>query len=182
MTPSLTRRLLRSSAMTGTTARWLRPEPQRLARDLATLGPVLCLWSEPPQTASLASHRLLVAAPELQVLARPGFLCHACAVTADGPREWLTACDDAGVPRLQLHLLPDTDYLAWDGLVATAPELPSLGPPPSLRGSRARRLRFTLQPLGPCALLSVRNAGPAGALSWQTARSLAHGEGARLID
>lgn len=182
MTPSLTQRLLRRNPMPCATVRWLRTQPERLARDLAALGPLLCLWSESPQAAPTVSRHLLVGAPELQVLARPGYLCHACAVTVDGPREWLTACDEQGIARLQLHLLPDTDYLAWDALIAGACELARIGPLPAFRSSRARRLRFITQPLGPCELLCVRGGGAAGALSWRTARALAHAEGVRLLD
>lgn len=182
MTPSLTRRLLRRTPTPAAMVRWLRVEPMRLARDLASLGPILCLWSEPVPPAKVGSRGLLVGAPELQVLVHAGYLCHACAVTSDGPREWLTACDGAGVPRLQLHLLPDTDYLAWDALLADACELGALGPTPVLRATHARRLRFIIQPLGPCELLCVRTGGPAGALSGRMARTLAWAEGVRLLD
>ena len=50
-----------------------------------------------------------------------GLLCLASAVTADGPREWLTVVRRHGQRAPQLHLLPDTDYLAWDALAGATP-------------------------------------------------------------
>lgn len=50
------------------------------------------------------------------------FVHCACAVahaevTAYGPREWLSLDDAQGICRARMHLLPDTDYLAWDSLI-----------------------------------------------------------------
>jgi hypothetical protein len=38
-------------------------------------------------------------------------------VSAYGPREWLSFDDAHGICRARMHLLPDTDYLAWDSLI-----------------------------------------------------------------
>lgn len=155
--------------------RWLAPNRHEFPARLAGLGPVLCLWADSPRGAPTG-------APDLHALAHPARLCHACAVTRDGPRESLSLYDDAGIARVHLHLLPDTDYLAWDALVAAAPELPASDDgAPVGRVDRARRLRFVTQRLGPCELLCVRTADTAGALSWRTAQQLARAQGVRLI-
>lgn len=153
--------------------RWLAPDSQRFSTALASLGPVLCLWTNGPG-------EVLAGAPDLPALAHPAMLCHACAVTPDGPRESLSLCDAAGIARVRLHLLPDTDYLAWDALLAGANELPGRADAPAGRVDRARRLRFVTRRLGPCDLLCVRTADTAGALSWRTAQQLADAEGVRL--
>ncbi len=157
----------------GAEVRWLAPDSQRFSTALASLGPVLCLWTD-------GSGEALAGAPDLHALAHPVMLCHACAVTPEGPRESLSFCDVAGIARVRLHLLPDTDYLAWDALLAGANELPGRSDAPAGRVDRARRLRFVTQRLGPCALLCVRAAGAACALSWRTAQQLAQAEGVRL--
>ncbi|GLQ90429.1 hypothetical protein GCM10007898_40050 [Dyella flagellata] len=41
------------------------------------------------------------------------------AVTDDGPREWCDCVDSLGRTLARWHLLPDTDYLAWDALAAS---------------------------------------------------------------
>ncbi|HUB91997.1 MAG TPA: hypothetical protein VMA74_19905 [Dyella sp.] len=48
------------------------------------------------------------------------------AVTGDGPREWCECIDARGRTRVRWHLLPDTDYLAWDALTASCTETVSL--------------------------------------------------------
>lgn len=161
------------ASIPGAELRWMTPDRRRFAATLTDLGPVLCLWADRPGGAPDA-------APDLPTLARPSWLCHACAVTRDGPRESLTVCDEAGIARVRLHLLPDTDYLAWDALVAAARGEPAASGVPSGRVDRARRLRFVTQRLGPCELLCVRTPGTAGALSWRTAQQLAQAEGVRL--
>lgn len=173
MTRWLMTRRWRRSPVQGADVRWLAPDPRRFSSALASLGPVLCLWTDGPDGA-------LAGAPDLHALAHPATLCHACAVTPDGPRESLSVCDDTGIARVRLHLLPDTDYLAWDALLVGAHALPGRNDVPAGRVDRARRLRFVTQRLGPCNLLCVRAADSAGALSWRAAQQLADAEGVRL--
>jgi hypothetical protein len=61
---------------------------------------------------------LLLDHPALTVLAR--CLCASAhvQVTSHGPREWLSFRDADGNALAKLYLLPDTDYLAWDEMVA----------------------------------------------------------------
>ena len=158
---------------------WRSPDPRRFVRDLAGLGPVFCVWTEPDTNRRASA--VAAGGPDGLVLARPGLLAHACAVTLDGPREWITVHDRAGVPRCRLHPLPDTDYLAWDALLAhtgpaAAPQVP-LG----WRARRGRRLRFEVEPIGPWSLVCARTAPPDCVLSWRTVRELARAEGVALI-
>lgn len=161
--------------------RWRSSDPLRFACDLATLGPVFCVWTEPYAHPVVRTSAVVPDSPDGLLLARPGLLAHACAVTPDGPREWITVHDRSGLPRCRLYLLPDTDYLAWDGLLAhtgpaAAPEVR-----PRWRARRGRRLRFEVEPIGPCSLVCVRTAAPGCALSRRTARELARAEGVSLV-
>ncbi|MFT3806565.1 Hemin transport protein [Arenimonas sp.] len=88
---------LRSTAPTGAC-----PCP---AADLARLGPLLCLYPD-CQTHVLAGWAGAVAV-------RP-----AVRIDSDGPQESLLFLDAASRPCWQLYLLPDSDYLAWDDVVA----------------------------------------------------------------
>lgn len=75
------------------------------ATDLARLGPLLCLYPD-CQTHVLAGWAGAVAV-------RP-----AVRIDSDGPQESLLFLDAALRPCWQLYLLPDSDYLAWDDVVA----------------------------------------------------------------
>ncbi len=160
---------------------WRWADPQRFPRDLAGLGPVFCAWSESPANLSRRAAAISPAGPDGLVLAHPGLLAYGCAVTIDGPREWMTVHDGAGMPRCRLYLLPDTDYLAWDALLAhtgaaAAPEVR-----PNWRARRGRRLRFEVEAIGPWSLVCPRAAAPDCALSWRTVRELVRAEGVALI-
>lgn len=48
------------------------------------------------------------------------------AVTSQGPRECLEFPDAAGEIQAKLFLLPDTDYLAWDEMLASRQHTPGL--------------------------------------------------------
>jgi len=174
------RRLPRTLPMPADTC-WLRPDPQRFARDLAALGPVFCLWARAPASTTPVSPAIAAGSPDSQVLARPGALSHACAVTLDGPREWITVHDQAGIARCRLHLLPDTDYLAWDALVAHAGPMSAPDVPSTLRARHGRRLCFDVQTIGPWALVCARPVNGCCPLSARTAQELARAEGVALL-
>jgi hypothetical protein len=98
------------------TRRWRRITPLELMHRLPTLGCVLYLPGDgmgidPP-------HGCLLGARELEPLLRTHWLAEAGEVTTDGPHEWVECVDVRGVTQARLHLLPDTDYLAWDRLLA----------------------------------------------------------------
>ena len=71
-------------------------------------------------------------------------------VGADGPREWIECLDGRDGILAQLHLLPDTDYLAWDNLPDPSrgvASLPGHGRPRLFRGAAAHLMRFRCQSL-----------------------------------
>ncbi|MFT4198408.1 MAG: Hemin transport protein [Pseudoxanthomonas sp.] len=78
------------------------------ALHLAGLGTVLCLY-RPHQGGELAGWRHA----HLAVVQR--------GVDSDGLRERLLFLDAEGRPCWQLHLLPETDFLAWERLAASLP-------------------------------------------------------------
>ena len=157
----------------GADLRWLIPGAAPFSLALATLGPALVLW---PDSADAVPTET----PDLQTLARPALLCHACAVTPDGPRESLSLCDDSGAARVRLHRLPETDPLAWEALLRGARALPGYRHAPIGRMDRAKRLRFHIHRYGPCELLSTQPADTFGAFGWRTAQGLAASEGVPL--
>jgi putative heme degradation protein len=73
--------------------------------DLARLGPLLCLYPD-CQTHVLAGWAGAVAVQP------------AVRIDSDGPQESLVFLDATSRPCWQLYLLPDSDYLAWDAVVA----------------------------------------------------------------
>lgn len=103
------------------------------------------------------------------------------AVTDDGPREWCECIDIYGRTRARWHLLPDTDYLAWDAL--TASREPPVSPPlvtQPMRSDCARAVSFRLREL---AGLLVLEEEPSVALSLvgdRIAHRIAHAESVAL--
>jgi hypothetical protein len=83
-----------------------------------------------------------------------------CAITAEGPREWIDCVGGQGETLARIYLLPDTDYLAWDGLFvdATPSDAPLRDAPDRewLRASRARVLSFTRKRLVGFTVLGAR--------------------------
>lgn len=84
------------------------PRPSQLA----TLGTVLCLYR--PSFGS-----------ELAGWARSATLAVQLQVDSDGLRESLWFFDREGQCCWRLHLLPDSDFLAWDRLASALPGLPA---------------------------------------------------------
>jgi hypothetical protein len=97
-----------------------------LAARLPLLGGVLYL---PACTSSRFTGELapgwLVTRQDLAPLLQTEELRASSMIGADGPREWIDCFDAAGTFCARLHLLPDTDYLAWDALLAHGRPLPA---------------------------------------------------------
>ncbi|WP_395788504.1 hypothetical protein [Aquimonas sp.] len=80
-----------------------------LAQALAALGPLVCLHRRFDQRQLAIDAAPLLAGLRLQVQAE---------IDSSGPREALRFVDAHGVAVCQLCLLPDSDFLAWERLLA----------------------------------------------------------------
>jgi hypothetical protein len=143
----------------GIDRRWLRIAPRLLAQALPALGCVLYLPRLDASFSLAGLPRGLVADDTLltPILTCRG-LCVATAITPEGPREWIECIDAEGRTTARLYLLPDTDYLAWDALLALAVPMVIDA---SARGdsafvpTHARLLTFTLRHLGNLGVLGT---------------------------
>lgn len=144
--------------------RWLRVAPPLLAECLPLLGDMLYVSGAETHASPDVPPGWLAARRELSPLLQAHWLAVAGYVGDDGPREWLECLDRHGRLRARLHLLPDTDYLAWDALPAIGvPDVPPVrcGWLP-FRPAWACALRLRVRRL---AGLDVLDATSAGALS-----------------
>ncbi len=97
-----------------------RITPYALVDLLPGLGSVLYLHAASRRDAlDVASTGVLISDPAFAPLLQAQWLVAISAVTSDGPREWCECVDRFGRTRARWHLLPDTDYLAWDALTAS---------------------------------------------------------------
>lgn len=95
----------------------------RLAGRLARLGPALWLHRDVgdaafPRARLAQRGVLLLDHPALTALSSCVALHARAAIGSHGPREWLELIDARGTCSARLCLLPDTDYLAWDAMLA----------------------------------------------------------------
>lgn len=131
--------------------RVLRVSPAALAHWLPMLGSVLYV----PARATADSRvrlpdNLLSESTLLTPLLRTRYLRVLGTVGADGPREWIECLDARGDVLAQVHLLPDTDYLAWDNLPNGCLPLDGVMPRrrmSTFRGAGAHLVRFRCQSL-----------------------------------
>jgi hypothetical protein len=96
---------------------------QRIAEAMPQLGSVLWLFHARrervfPRARLVPQGVLLLEHPALAGLADCVAVLALCAVTSHGPREWLEFRDVHNVAIAKLYLLPETDYLAWDAMLA----------------------------------------------------------------
>ncbi|MFC5527184.1 hypothetical protein ACFPPA_15695 [Rhodanobacter ginsengisoli] len=101
--------------------RRLRLPPAQLIEGLPALGCVLYvpMWGFRSPAQEMPPG-LLVETLLLAPLLRIRRLVAASSITVEGPREWIECVDRRGDTCARLYLLPDTDYLAWDALLACA--------------------------------------------------------------
>ncbi|RUL64003.1 hypothetical protein EKH79_08025 [Dyella dinghuensis] len=151
---------------------------------LPGLGSVLYLHNSAAQVITEAlPPGLLVTERTLAPLLDIHWLMATSAVTDDGPREWLECMDRFGRPRARLHLLPDTDYLAWEALM-TMHESP-LQPPgspdmPMLRPDSARIVNFRLREVAGLTVLERNATSELSPLGHHVAAHIAHAESVSL--
>lgn len=168
---------------------------------LPGLGPVL--WIDrrarktQPSRAAIGTHGvLLIDHPALATLPRCRELTAHSAVTSHGPREWLCLRDGDGAMLAKLFLLPDTDYLAWDEMIAAGrPAAPAVDvdartPKATfLRGAfarigagwRARLIVFDLKRLPWLRTLDAHAPLRISLLGLELARVIARAENADLV-
>jgi hypothetical protein len=171
---------VQSRARSTATTRWLALAPRTLFEGLGQLGGVLYLApGVSPGVAAEAPRGCLVESMDLAPLLATHYVGLTCAVTCEGPREWIDCVSGQGIALARIYLLPDTDYLAWDGLFADA--LP-IEPPDHrapdrewLRASRARILSFTRRHLTGLTVLGAYDV-PVSSLGRGVARDIAASE------
>jgi hypothetical protein len=159
--------------------RWLRIDPAVLAARLPLLGVVLYLPMRGETSPDHPARGWLADGADLAPLLHTRWLLASCVIGADGPREWLECVDADGRLRARLHLLPDTDYLAWDVLLsaatpAGAPAFRRVQRP--FRAAGARLLHFTQRRLGNLDVLGGRDATRLSLLGQGIAREVMKAE------
>lgn len=141
------------------TAEPARPLVQRRGFDLLaliealpSLGTVLWLerreWRQLPLSAGATAQGVLVLEhPALALLNRCGGASAHTEVGPNGPREWLCLRDDVGTVLGKIYSLPDTDYLAWDEMIAGS-HIPAAAPSVDRRQPHRAFRRCALACLG----------------------------------
>ena len=158
--------------------------PHLLMHKLPALGSVLYLHNTSAQVVTEAlPPGLLVSERALAPLLDVRWLMATSAVTEDGPREWLECMDRFGRPRARLHLLPDTDYLAWEALMAMH-ESPLQSPTspymPLLRPDSASVVNFRLCEFADLIVLDRDASASLSPLGNHVAAHIAHAESVSL--
>lgn len=172
---------VQSRARSTATTRWLALAPRTLFEGLGQLGGVLYLAPRAStcQASTEPPRGCLVESADLAPLLATHYVGLTCAITCEGPREWIDCVSGQGDTLARVYLLPDTDYLAWDGLFADA--LPIMEPtyrPPDrewLRASRARIFSFTRRRLIGFTVLGAHDV-PISSLGRGVARDIAVSE------
>lgn len=131
-----------------------RIAPGGLIEMLPALGSVLYLHAGSSTVLpDELPHRLLVPRACAPLLSAH-WLVAVSVVTDDGPHEWCECVDAFGRTQARWHVLPDTDYLAWEAMVrpcAVNVSLPSMTQP--LRPGRAALVNFRLRHVAGLTLL-----------------------------
>jgi hypothetical protein len=155
-----------------------------LATRLPVLGGVLYLPARSPAHLDLpVPPGWLVERRELIGLLHTHELLVASMIGADGPREWIDCMDANGHFCARLHLLPDTDYLAWDALLARGRALPSAPLQPerlACRAASAELVCFGTRRLGGLDLLEATPLGRLSAVGCGVAREAARAAAVEL--
>ncbi|WP_243041845.1 hypothetical protein [Dyella sedimenti] len=148
-----------------------------LAARLPMLGSVLYLPTrKAPSRGWPLPAGWLASRHELAPLLATRELCVASMVGVDGPREWIDCIDAEGRFCARLHLLPDTDYLAWDALLSRGrplPPLPWRSECAACRAASAELVHFRTRRLGGLELLEALPLSRLSILGQDIAREVA---------
>jgi hypothetical protein len=165
-------------ATTPVSRRCVRMTPATLMEALPALGGVLYMPMLPHASSTwIVPHGVLLEAMQLAPLLQVQALVAASMIGVDGPREWVECLDRAGRTCARLYLLPDTDYLVWDALLASGASMPD----PSRRfchsrPASAQLLRFHRRRLAGLDVLGAETVTRASPLSNQLAGHIARAE------
>jgi len=172
---------MHSRARSTPITRWLAVSPRTLVEGLGQLGGVLYLA---PRSVTCARQgrtptACLVESADLAPLLSTSYVGLACAITTEGPREWLDCVSGEGDALARIYLLPDTDYLAWDRLFAaghpTAEPRHRMPDREWLPTARARVLCFSRRRLAGLTLIGANDV-PISSLGRHVARDIAFAE------
>ncbi|MGP1667578.1 MAG: hypothetical protein ACTS5I_17085 [Rhodanobacter sp.] len=178
------RRLCLRAAPPQISRHWRQLASVELLHCLPALGCVLYLPGQASRTPLLPSRGLLLGSAELLPLLGTHWVAGAGIITTDGPHEWIECVDRRGVIRARLHLLPDTDYLAWDELLATGKSVPEPAcwrGPRRFRATRAQLCSFRLHPLAGLQVLDYEAAPMVSMPGCDVARQVAEAEAVPLL-
>jgi hypothetical protein len=168
--------LCRRAPRPGVSRRFRPITPHALIDLLPGLGSVLYLHDAAPPPHEALLPGVLVAQSAFAPLLDAHWLSAVSIVTDDGPREWCECVDRSGRIRARWHLLPDTDYLAWDAL--TTPCIAEAGAPAvlhALKPDRASVVNFRLRVLAGILMLE-QNPAALSLLGGRIAARIAHAE------
>lgn len=158
---------------------------QWLGEALSDLGVVLYVYSRQDNRTWLAPQAPWPARRELVGLVAAERVVASVAVDSDGPHECLRFLDDGGDTLASLWLLPDSDFLAWETLLAALPGDAIARDRPHRRDTAARTAQarvLTLQRtrVGGVELLDAHVPARLSVLGLASARRLALAEHATL--
>lgn len=164
--------------------RCLRLAPAQFVGGLPALGSVLYV----PMHPCMSSIRemptgLLVETMQLAPLLQVRWVVAASSITSEGPREWIECVDRDGHQCARLHLLPDTDYLAWDALLTSGESVPAPRParwPRNPRPASAQLLHFHMRRLAGLRVLGAEGAPGISMLGRHLAVQIAQAEAVSL--
>lgn len=173
--------LCRRAPRTAASRRIRRITPQALIDMLPGLGSVLYLHaSSHTAMPHVLPQGLLIAQRNFAPLLDAHWLIAASVVTEDGPREWCECVDRSGRTRARWHLLPDTDYLAWDALTASCTATPVSIDVQALCPDHANVVHFRLRELAGLLILDQHSSTMLSPLGDRMAARIAHAEAALL--
>jgi hypothetical protein len=164
--------------------RCLRLAPAQFVGGLPALGSVLYVPMRPRMSSTWEMPTgLLVEMMQLAPLLQVRWVVAASSITSEGPREWIECVDREGQLCARLHLLPDTDYLAWDALLASGEPMPVPRPahwPRDPRPASAQLLHFHMRRLGGLHVLGGEGTPRISILGRHLAAQIAHAEALSL--
>lgn len=177
------RALCRRRAAVDVTQSLRRVQPRQLLDWLPTLGNVLFVHEQAPTSAVCPRGLLFTESSSLR-LVDTCWVMGSCVITGDGPHERCQCMDQQGRILARFHLLPDTDYVAWDELIN---DPGSTNIPPGLhavsrfRPSNARVVRFYRRRMAGLTIVEQRVPDlPHSAFSQRIAERLARTEALAL--